>query len=236
MKSKARLNHDDRINLQAGIVKGYSLKQNSIILNKSRSTIYREITSNCYYKDCRHTCFHCELSCLNKNQYYRNGECSKFIAYKCERWKTFPYTCNNCKENQFCSHRKRYYDCLEANKSSIRKRKEPRTYKGIDYDDLKQINDIVTKGVKLGQSLHHIYVVNHSLVDICSERTIRRYIYRGYLSVKAHELPRYVRFSHKYNYSEKKIVNVERMLGRTFSDYFKYVEEYPSYYIWDTIQ
>ena len=48
----------------------------------------------------------------------------------------------------------------------------------------------------------------------------------GNLSVKAHQLPRYVRYSHKYDYEKKKIVNVERMLGRTFSDYKKYVEEH----------
>ena len=41
--SNKRLDHDDRINLQAGIAKGYSLRTISKILNKSRSTIYREI-------------------------------------------------------------------------------------------------------------------------------------------------------------------------------------------------
>lgn len=37
---KARLDHDDRINLQAGIEKGYSLSKIANILKKSRSTIY----------------------------------------------------------------------------------------------------------------------------------------------------------------------------------------------------
>ena len=39
--SKKRLDHDDRINLQAGIAKGYSLRKIAEILGKSRSTIYR---------------------------------------------------------------------------------------------------------------------------------------------------------------------------------------------------
>ena len=68
---------------------------------------------------------------------------------------------------------------------------------------------------------------NALLSKICSERTFRRYVYHNYLSVKAHELPRYVRYSHKYDYKKKKIINVERMLGRTFSDYKKYVESHP---------
>ena len=44
---------------------------------------------------------------------------------------------------------------------------------------------------------------------------------------KAHQLPRYVRFSHKHGHSEKKPVNVERMLGRTYSDCRRFVESHP---------
>ena len=224
---KERLDQNDRINLQAGIAKGYSLKFIAEQLKKSRSTIYREIINNCTYKDCRHTCSHCQLNCKDKTSKFKNGQCQIFVAFQCEHWKSFPYTCNNCKESQFCTNRKRYYDCVQANAESVKKRKEPRIYRNINNEDLSVINSIVTDGVKKGQSLHHIFVSNSNLQKICCERTIRRYVYRGYLSVKAHELPRYVRYSHKYDYKKKKIINVERMLGRTFSDYKKYVESHP---------
>lgn len=225
--SKKRLDHYDRINLQAGIAKGYSLRKIAQLLGKSRSTIYREIIINCYYKDCRHTCAHCSLKC-NDLTHYSHGQCQKFIAYECVYWKSFPYTCNGCKESQFCTNRKRYYDCAEAHDSSKRRRIEPRTFKGISNDDLKEIDPIVSDGVRNGQSIHHIYISSSILQKKCCERTIRRYIYNGYLSVKAHQLPRYTRYSHKYNYEKKKIVNVERMLSRTFQDYLKYVEEHPN--------
>lgn len=157
---------------------------------------------------------------------------SKFVAYECVYWKEFPYTFNGCNESSFCTNRKRYYDCIEAQTTSKKKRIEPRTFNELNMDDLKEIDSIVSNGVKLGQSLHHIYVSNPSLQDKCCERTIRRYIYRGCLSIKAHQLPRYVRYSHKYNYEKRKIVNVERMFGRTFSDYKKYVEEHQDENIW----
>ena len=229
---KARLDHDDRINLQAGIAKGYSLAFISNILHKNRSTIYREITNNCYYKDSRHTCAHCKLNCLDKQSHYKNGECQSFEPYICKRWKKFPYTCNNCEKARFCNHMKRFYDCIEADKTCIKNRKIPRTFKGINNANLKTIDTIVGKGIALGQSLHHIYVVNNCLHEICSERTIRRYVYRGYLSVRAHELPRYVRFSHKYDYKKYKIINVERMLGRTFTDYKNYVQTHIKENVW----
>ena len=44
---------------------------------------------------------------------------------------------------------------------------------------------------------------------------------------KAHQLPRYVRFSHKHGHSEKKPADVARMLGRTYSDYRRFAESHP---------
>ncbi len=60
------------------------------------------------------------------------------------------------------------------------------------------MDSIVSARVRKGQSIHHIYVSSPYFQGICCERTIRRYLYRGYLSAKAHELPRYVRYKRKY--------------------------------------
>ena len=232
---KSRLLLDDRINLQAAIGKNFNLKECALLLKKSRSTIYREITNNSYYKPCRHSCSHCEKyfgKCEYKSE---NGfkECSHFIARRCMNWLSFPYTCNGCEEREYCTDLKRYYDCIEANELSKKKRKEPRTYHAISTEDELYIDEILIECVRLkGQSLHHVYVSHPLLSKICCERTIRRYIYKGYMTVKAHELPRYVRFSHKYDYTKKKIINVERMLGRTYTDYLNYVKEHPNYFIW----
>ena len=229
---KSRLLLDNRINLQAAISKNYSLEECAKILHKSRSTIYREIINNCYYKKCRETCAHCSKACRNKPAFI-HGCCPEFKAYKCPRWKKFPYTCNGCNESQFCSDLKRYYDCIEANEKSIRNRKESRTYSLISNEDMMAMDKELINGIRNnGQSLHHLYVSSDILQSICSERTIRRYIYKGYMTVKAHELPRYVRYSHKYEYDKKKIVNIERMLGRTHSDYLNYVKEHPDYHAW----
>ena len=229
---KARISLDDRINLQAAIQKAFSLEECANLLHKSRSTIYREIINNSYYKPCRRTCFHCSLRCTTRDSYV-HGECQKFVAYRCHHWKEFPYTCNKCPDAPACTHLKRYYDCIEANELSKTNRKTPRVYRGIDEEDLRCIDDILTEQIKeKGQSLHHAYVSNTYLQRTCSERTLRRYIYKGYLTVKAHHLPRYVRYSHKYDYTKKKIVNVERLLGRTYSDFLNFVNEYPDYHVW----
>ncbi len=197
---KKRLERDDRINLQAGIAKGHPLARIAKALGKDRSTVYREIVSNCTCRDCRHTCAHCKKGCPapERASKFALGRCEDFAARTRGRWRRFPCTCSGCPEARHCTDRKRYCDCIEAEDSSQRGRREPRTYAGI-----------------------------------CCERTVRRYLYRGFLSAKAHELPRYVRYQHKYDYAEKrKVVNVGRMFGRTFGDYLKHVAGNPGGNVW----
>ena len=234
MKDKDRIGHDDRINIQAAIAKGFTLAQIAKMLGKSRSTVYREILNNATYKDCRRSCSHCWLECPKERRaiLYRNGSCRVFEARECERWKAFPYCCNGCPESQYCTDRKRYYDCADADELSIRKRHEPRVFKGMTDDDVATMSLVVSEGVLMGQSLHHIYETDPQLKRICCERTVRRYVYAGYLGVKAHQLPRYVRYEHKYGIAKKRPVNVARMLGRTYSDYRKWVESHPNANLW----
>ncbi len=232
---KKRLERDDRINLQAGIAKGHPLARIAKALGKDRSTVYREIVSNCTCRDCRHTCAHCKKGCPapERASKFALGRCEDFAARECGRWRRFPYTCNGCPEARHCADRKRYYDCIEAEDSSQRGRREPRTYAGIGEADLREMDSIVSAGVRNGQSIHHIYATSQTLQGICCERTVRRYLYRGFLSAKAHELPRYVRYQHKYDYAEKrKVVNVGRMFGRTFGDYLKHVAGNPGGNVW----
>ena len=228
MKEEKRLGHDGRINLQAAIAKGLTPAQAARLLGKSRSTAYREIANNATVKDCGHTCSHCAKSCAaGQRPPYRNGRCPLFEARGCERWKSWPYCCNGCPESQYCADRKRYYDCVDANALSVGKRHEPRVHKGISDEAIAKMGSIVSEGVLRGQSPHRIFESDASLKAVCRERTVRRHACAGCLSVKAHQLPRYVRFSHKHGHSEKKPVNVERMLGRTYSDYRRFVESHP---------
>lgn len=95
----------------------------------------------------------------------------------------------------------------------MRNRHAPRTYRGISDEDVARIDSGVSEGAAKGQSLHHIFESDASLKAICCERTARRHVYAGYLSVKAHQLPRYVRFSHKYGYSERKTAMYAKKTG-----------------------
>ena len=126
MKDKTRLTIDDRINLQAAIAKGNSLKDICKLLKKNRTTIYRELTHYYIVKESRQSCSHC-----SKLQYCRdNGivfprplkACPDFIPARCEKNKKFPYVCNGCYMNSHCYNTKRYYDCTKAEVMSLQNR------------------------------------------------------------------------------------------------------------------
>jgi IS30 family transposase len=230
---QAKLGLDDRINLQAAIAKNLSLKEAAKLLKKSRSTIYREIVNNCYYKEGRHSCAHCQKQCQVKDR-FKKGACEQFQARSCHRWKKFPYTCNGCEKSNYCRQEKRYYNCIEAHNRSELNKKVSRTFRQISDDDLLIIDQIVSPGVEKGQSLYHIYQNSSRLQAICSERTIRRYLYRGYLSTTPFKLPRYARYRRKHDGEKVSplIRNLERLLLRTFSDYCKYLQDHPEQHVW----
>lgn len=236
MKKKARLTLDDRINLQAALAKGTSLRDVCQLLKKNRTTIYRELNNYCYIKSVSRTCSHC-----SKLQFCRdNGivfpkyakECKDYEELKCFRLKKYPYVCNGCHLTNSCRNDKHYYDCLKAESMSLKNRITTRKKKLISQEKIRYINQIVSPLIiDKGQSIHHVYITNPSLHKICSERTIRRLIYDHYLDAKAHHLPRFVRFEHKSQYAyirESKIANIERMFQRTFTDFTKYVKRNPN--------
>lgn len=228
---KEHLNFNERICIQASIEKGFGLNKTAQIVHKNKSTIYREITNNCYYKDGLKTCSHCSKNCKNFVTYF--GQCNDFEPRSCYRWKKFPYTCNKCGIKHYCKMRKRYYDCVEAQERSRKIFSINRKHNCITPNQLSVMNRVLRKGIKEnGQSIHHCYMANKELQEMCSERTMRRYIYNGYFDTKAHDLPRFVRFKREYAKPQPKIVNVERMIGRTFKDFEEFVNTNPNVNIW----
>lgn len=223
---KKHFSLNDRINLQAAIHKGYSCSQISKLLNKNRSAVYREILNNSVIKEPRHTCSHCSKDCIAKHKYI-NNRCPSFAYYLCPKLLKFPFSCHGCKDLSICAHYKRFYDCSKADENSNYVLKESRRKRQLTKEEITQIDEIVSPKVVKGQSLHHIYVANPTLKDVCHERTIRRLIYAGELSVKCHELRRYVRFKHKEPHTKREVRNVEILFQRTFSDYLKYCQLHP---------
>lgn len=191
---KKRLTIEDRMIIQACIHDNRNLNQIATRLNVSKSTISREIS---------------KFSCI------KSGD--KILCYRRNRLDL----CNGCKYAGPCVKEKRFYNFKIAEEMSSNLRSSSRSKSKLSAKAINTINEIVTDGVRLGQSLHHIYISNPTLSSICVERTIRRLVYRGNLSVKPHELRRYVTYKHSYKKSLKELQlrDIRVLIGRTFKDY-----------------
>lgn len=200
-KKKKRLSIDDRMLIQACLHDKMNITEIACRTGFHKSTISRELRKNSIRKK------GIPISCSSK----RNG------------------LCNKCPKSAYCHKEKSYYDYQQAEKISYRNRVIPRSTPKTPEKIIRYIDEITLEGVRLGQSLHHIYIANPSLASLVSEQTIRRLCYRGNLSVKPHELRRYVRYRRSYQKERKDIAlrDIRVLIGRTYKDYQKEIHHHP---------
>lgn len=162
-------------------------------LNVSKSTISRELK-------------------INVKIVYGNGPCKSS--------KKLP-VCNTCRKKGYCFLTKKYYDYIFAQDLSDKRRCDSRSRPKLREESIRIIDAIVKDGVDRGQSLHHIYVSNPLMQEICCEKTVRRLIYRGNLSTRPHELRRYVTYKREYKKTkaELRVRDIRALIGRTFKDF-----------------
>lgn len=145
----------------------------------------------------------------------------------CDRRDKLNGICNAC-PHKTCQKDRIYYNFQDADARSMMLRRSSRSKPKISSESIKIIDEIVSEGVRLGQSLHHICISNPTLSLICCERTIRRLCYRGNLSIRPHELRRYVRYKHEYTKSreEFRLRDIRVLIGRMYKDYLNYVNHH----------
>ena len=202
MKKSRRLTIDDRMIIQACIHDKRNITQIATRLKVAPSTISREI---------------------------KKHKVIKPSAFEKCRSRDALGLCNSCL-HKTCSKDKHYYDYAVAQIKSDNLKRSSRSKPKLSEDRIKVIDTLVKEGVHLGQSLHHIYVSHPILAKICVERTIRRLCYRGNLSIRPHELRRYVTYRHAYikTPEQTRLRDIRVLIGRTFKDYLNYVNHHKS--------
>ena len=194
----SKLSINDRMLIQACIAKGEPAASIAERIGFSVSTVYREIK--------------------------RGSKTRNPGAKKCEKTRRIGI-CNFCGKRRYCSLEKRFYDYEGADEESRRKRSEARSGTRIPSERLAQL-DSLSQQIRDTGSIHHVFVANEWAGEICCERTLRRLVYSGALSVKPHELRRYVRFKRGLPKSQKAkriiIRDVRALVGRTYGDFLAY--------------
>ena len=137
-----------------------------------------------------------------------------------------PYVCNTCKNRKLCIKDKYVYTAPYADAAASRRRSESRH--GIRLTDEQKafVDDLVTRLVKKGQPLSHIYAEHEAEMPM-SLRSLYNYIDAGELTIKNIDLRR------KAGYRARKKKDGELKKGfadqsyredRTYEDYQSYMK------------
>ena len=240
MAKNSHLVLDERATIEVRLRERASFTEIGRELGKDSSTISKEVRlhSQTVRKDSfnpcgkRSTCDEYGTACSKcKLQYSKSCKrcprvkcyehCKQFEVLVCNKLKKPPYVCNGCIQRQSCKLEKHIYSAKSAQKNYETTRSESRQGIAITPEELKRVDAIVSPLVKLGQSIHMIYVNNADDIML-DEKTIYNYIDAGLLSVDNVDLPRKVRYRTR---SHKKPVRVDKQchVGRTYEDFEAYL-------------
>lgn len=229
MKNK-HLSIDDRYEIQKGLHDNNSFKAIARTLNKSASTISREVYTRRI--EFNNKCFNsrtqkCKFvnSCPYRGDSFCNKNCEKFELYICPRLSSAPYVCNGCKKWNHCRVLRYKYDAIKANNDYKVYLSDSRQGPDISYKELESLDLKLKEGLSKGHSVYQI--VERETFPV-SERTIYTYIELGYLpSVKNIDLPRKVKFKTRKKKNKREKNTIQRK-GRTYTDFLEYIGNNPA--------
>ena len=248
-KKEGQMDLSDRIAIETGISNKDSFKKIGKLLRRHPSTIAHEIKENRTFipgnyflrKDCRfvrqrvqhHVCGDesCEENCCRCRSVDCQKYCEKYVSRACHKFEKPPYVCNNCSEKKLCSKDKYIYSAKYADAAVTRRRSESRQGIRISDEKKSEMDELITRLVKKGQPLTHIYAEHENEMPVCL-RTLYNYIDDGELTVKNIDLRRKTGYKKRGKDHQPSLgfANMEFRQGRTYTDFeyamkVKYTED-----------
>jgi IS30 family transposase len=243
MAKNKHLTDEERMLIQNWLKANISIKEIARNLEKSTSTISREIRKHAKDVDkyapyrphnrCvkRKECNN-RFLCLEKTDCTRkcslcnkcNKVCPDYEEQICQRLYAPPYVCNGCIEESKCVMRKKYYFHKHAYEAYRETLVESRVGANISEDELLYLDELVSPLIMRGQSVHHISVHNADKMTV-SEKTLYRYIDGGLLKARNIDMPRVVRIKPRNSKPVEHKVDSGCRIGRSYADYLSFLEK-----------
>lgn len=208
-KGSKHLTDAQRLAIEVGLKDGKSIVLIAKEIGKHHSTVSREILNRRIEWDralcgappnfCKHrnTCKkelmcglapRCNRRCAHCAKYCNKAHCIDFEEEICPRISDAPFTCHGCKRTASCRLRKFVYRHKDAHTDYKKTLVSKRCGLNLPADEVAALNKILAPAINKGQSVYHVMSNNPSLFTR-SQKTIYRYIHKGYLVTKLHELP-----------------------------------------------
>lgn len=243
----AHLTIEDRIKIEQMLKSKQSLNKIARELDKSCSTISREILKHCvesdkvYYGRIPNRCIHrwdCSKTYVCSKHYRKckkikcstceecNEFCSDFVEEKCLKLMLPPYVCNSCDKERKCSLHKRFYIPSVAHKEYRKVLVEAREGVNLTEAEHMYLDELFSPLLINGQSIYHVWA-SHKNKMIRSVRSIYRYVDGSLFSARNIDLPRVVRRKPRKTKPVQFKVDKLCHINRTYIDYKKYLSDNP---------
>ena len=238
MSGYKHLTHEQRVLIEDRLNHKISIRKIAEELEKSSSTILREIRNHstfistvdndCKYrrncdlkhlcgdKTCKNHCFTCKIRCTKNCAHYEKATCPKLDVT--------PYVCNSCKyANAFCMYDRNIYKSTEAQKEYKELLTDTRSGFDLSEQELETINNLASPLIINGLSPYHIKQTYPDEINV-SEATLRRMIDRNALDAKNIDLRDKVKRKPR-KHSDIPSLSTAKV-GHFYGDYIKYIEEH----------
>lgn len=244
MAKYKQLSKDERITIEEMLNKGSSFREIAFRLQRSKSTIAREVQRNshvrqtgCFgksFNNCanRITCVAYKL--CDKEDCRRQSCCGCKICFKvcpdfvredCADLNSPPYVCNGCPKRLNCTLEKFIYEGPKAHRISVKHASDSRSGIATSVEEINRIDSIISPLLKQGQSIQSIAsrYKDELMVD---EKTLYKYVKLGLFEASAFDLLNVVKMKPR---RKKPTLRVEKdyLKGRTYKDFILYMQEHP---------
>ena len=224
MANYCHLSYEDRKNIEDGLNENKSINQISKEINRSHSSILREIDRNKKYS---------EPSAWNNYKINHPD-----LDLSCERLKHSPYVCNGCKSRSGCRKVRWTYYAREADNSYKEVKSEARKGINLTAEEIYKINSILTPLIKKGQTINHLYINHPDILDF-SKPSFYNYVNNGVFEFSPLDFPRIVKYKKRKN-SKNRRTRKEReiLINRKYEDFQKFINNHPDFNIveMDTVE
>jgi IS30 family transposase len=165
-----------------------------------------------------------------------NSVCDRYEYNTCSKLNRAPFVCNGCDNKSGCRFDKYFCKADAAHKEYEALRREARLGVNATPDEMSQLDEIVSSGVKKGQSIAHIIASNKGKIKK-TEKTIYNYIDGGYFSISSLSLPRKLHYKPRKKNMQKEEQRLAALEGRRYTDFTKFMSEHDYHVIeMDTVK
>ena len=208
------LSYEDRKKIEDGLNQNKSINQISKEINRSHSTILREIDRNKIYSKSNNWC---------TNKKYENPD----YDFHCSKLDKTPYVCNGCKSRSGCRKERYTYYARKADDMYRETKSDSRKGINLTPEEVFKINEVITPLVKKGQTINHLYINHPDILDF-SKPSFYNYVNNGVFEFKPLDFPRIVKYKKRKN-SSKRRTRKEReiRINGTYDDFKEYIFNNP---------